>query len=95
MWRWFCEPTGIEELSDQWSRILRMKFQVEGTFSHIQSYSVIFSPDAKQFFIILNVLATGTETPSRDHASDREEAERFKTLEDLGDRLFKGGSICT
>ena len=57
MWRWFCEPTGIEELSDQWSRILRMKFQVEGTFSHIQSYSVIFSPDAKQFFIILNVLA--------------------------------------
>ena len=64
--------TGIEELSDQWSRILRMKFQVEGNiqslfshyFSHIQSYS---APDAKQFFIILNVLACfghkRTETP--------------------------------
>lgn len=32
----------------------------------------------------------GKETPSRDHASDREEAEKFKDLEDLGDNLFKG-----
>eukprot|EP00434_Breviolum_minutum_P014318 symbB.v1.2.012626.t1/scaffold853.1/size308060/6 len=31
----------------------------------------------------------GKETPSRDHASDREEAEKFKDLEDLGDNLFK------
>eukprot|EP00435_Cladocopium_sp_Y103_P041764 s291_g11.t1 len=30
-----------------------------------------------------------TETPSRDHALDREEAKRFKELEDLGDRVFK------
>ena len=81
-----CEIAGIEELSDQWSRIPRMKFQVDKSDKALK----IQSESVHHHF---GAMVPGRETPSRDHASDREEAERFKAFEDLGDRLFKG-SIC-